>query len=223
MKIVDAKCVKFHEDIPGGSKLEKNPIDLDSVGELEFRHLSSSTLGSSNSTSTPTPTSAPTVRFDPNVKVYDDKPITKSVGAGTDKDETMTDEDPMKLNSEQHTPTKQTVIDEISKIHTGSDSSNIEVHQTPEDLSIQDVLIYPETSSPPTLNPGRKRSRSETSDEVENRRKMAKILIAHAYYVAMLNAEPIHGSKNPVPLPTMYDEAINDPIHGPYWKEAVKV
>lgn len=41
--------------------------------------------------------------------------------------------------------------------------------------------------------------------------------------MTMLNAEPIHESKNFVPLFTTYEEAINDLIHGFYWKEVVKV
>ena len=31
-----------------------------------------------------------------------------------------------------------------------------------------------------------------------------------------------HGIDNPVPIPTSYDSAINDPIHGPLWKAAAE-
>ena len=249
VKIFDAKCVKFREDVPGGSTIKGDPdfLNLDPVGELEFRHLRSA----SSNTSSTTPT--PTVRFNPTVKIHEppseptgEGPLatrrsgSEPVGAETETGKgEVTTKDSIMIDSGQTPPAKQTAIVKIDKtakdlgiekspiyedIQTSSKPTvEVQINKIPKDLGIQDTPIFSETPSSSLLNPSRKRTRSENSNEFENRRKMAKILIAHACYIAMLNAEPIHGSKNPVPLPMTYEEAINDPIYGPYWKEAVKI
>ena len=51
--------------------------------------------------------------------------------------------------------------------------------------------------------------------------------IARVYYTVETeidahDKDAIHGIDNPVPIPTLYQSVINDPIHGPAWLEATK-
>ena len=51
--------------------------------------------------------------------------------------------------------------------------------------------------------------------------------IARVYYtveteIDAYDKDVIHGIDNPVPILTLYQSVINDPIHGPAWLKAVK-
>ena len=83
---------------------------------------------------------------------------------------------------------------------------------TPED--------QPATSS--SIDLKRARSNSMYDDTEERQPKMMKLCAAYALMAAMLDKDQIHGVKNRVPTPKDYDAAVNDPLYGAVWREAVQ-
>ena len=68
--------------------------------------------------------------------------------------------------------------------------------------------------------PRKRAARFENTDK--HRKKSARV-----YYIVKddlnvyISDATNHGVNNPVPIPTSYQSAINDPIYGTAWKKAV--
>ena len=84
------------------------------------------------------------------------------------------------------------------------------------------IIDVKDTVMPDVSKPRKKASRFEDHTD-EPKRKSARVYYTIKDEVsAHTNNTTSHGINNPIPIPTSYRSAVDDPIHGAAWKEAVQ-
>ena len=202
VSIFDAKCVKFREKIPGGSVIGKDSEDSNPGGQTQL----------------PTPTSSPALGTRSQEPVGVDKPSTILPTAEMNEPESTSNEPGSKPAPKAKDPGSNLPVKQ-------KPTFNVIIDKTSKELGIDNVPVYDDKSQSKlvTLVPSQKRSRSSSDAEDQIRRyKATKVFTAITAFVAMMTTDQLHGIKNPVPIPDSYKAAINDPIHGAAWREAIE-
>lgn len=220
VSVFDAKCVKFRERIPGGSIIESNSEDPNSGRELQ---LSSTTTSPAPPSSSSSPSTLPIGKEDSEpVGVVKQSigtlPIDKTVRTEPAPFVVQIDKTPKDLGLEN----VRTYSDNSPAPVKAKPSMIVRIDTTPKELGIDKVPVYPIDSL--VLNKSQKRSRSasDAGNDIQ-KYKASRTFVAISAFISMTTIDQAHGVKNRIPHPETYEAAVNDPIHGAAWKEAIEL
>lgn len=211
-RITVASTVKFYENAPGGTlnlKLRKStPAKLPDrrpVGRPRKETAAEGSIRLQVSQDSSEPPESNKAQEGKSKRTSSDRPDTSDLLEQPNSEPPSNDE-----------PQKEPQTADVTESAPDLASVGVDISKLPK----VEVVI-------PTGGNKRKRSDSAergmtymTRSATKRSKQDVKEFMELALYVAMMAST--HRIDNPIPLPQSYEEAINDPVHGPSWREAVR-